>query len=372
MLRDILLLTPVYVTLFWSIVLNFHDVKKNQPKVFLGWFMLAAFLVYLSHFFYFTNNYIAYYYIDSFYILAYLLVYPLYHVYVRLLTVDQHFSLKKHGRFLILPLGVFLFTLSGYLIMGKEEGIQYVRSVLTERDDPVGFQKFMWVLYVVGRLLFLGQVVFYLVLNFKLIKQNNQRLKDYYSNIEMRNLDWLQFFNVSLSLTSIGSFLLAVIGRNYFMQNDLLLMAPSIVFSIMLFSIGLLGEGQNASYTESIEIDEPEIEPSVSQLKSKMEALFEDQKIHKNPNLKIWDIASMLGTNRTYVSRLINNVYSRHFSAHVNFYRVREAKQLISSERVLSNQQIAELSGFGSVNSLNRAFLNHEGVTVNQFRNSVR
>lgn len=372
MLKEILLLTPVYVTLFWGIVLNFHNAKKHQPKVFLGWFMLFAFGVYLSHFFYFTNNYFAYYYIDSFYILAYLLVYPLYHIYVRLLTIDQYFSVKKHGRFLILPLCMFLFTLGGYLAMGKAEGIEYVRSVLIEGNDPVGTQKFMWFLFVTGRVVFLAQVLFYLVLNFKLIKQNDQRLKDYYSDIEMRNLDWLQFFNISLSLTSFGGFLLAIIGRNYFMQNDLLLIIPSLVFSIMLFSIGLLGISQNASHTDQYDTDEPEIEQSVSLLKSKLEALFNEQKIHKNPNLKIWDLTSMLGSNRTYVSRLINNVYNRNFSTHVNYYRVGEAKQLIDSGRALSNQQIAELSGFGSVNSLNRAFLSHEGVTVNQFRNNVR
>jgi len=39
----------MYVTLFWAVILLLTKRKKNLAKYFLGVFMVAAFLVYLSH-----------------------------------------------------------------------------------------------------------------------------------------------------------------------------------------------------------------------------------------------------------------------------------------------------------------------------------
>ena len=307
MFKEIILLNPIYVTIFWAIVLSFQGNKSYIPKVFLGRFMIVASLVYISHFFYFTKNSQLYFYFDSIYTLAYLLVYPLYHIYIRLLTVDVELSFRKHFKFLVAPLLLFVLTLIGYIVMGRDEGMQYVNDVLFSNNKPQGFQRIMYVIMVVGRVTFLLQTIIYLTISFILIRKNNLRLLDYYSNTEDRQLNWVQFFNICFALTSIFSAILAALGRNFFLESPMLLVFPSIVFSVMLFFVGLLGSKQKAIVTELIYSPElfEEGKPPV-RFKAKLEDLFNNEKIYKNPELTIWDVSSMLGTNRTYVSKVID------------------------------------------------------------------
>jgi AraC-like DNA-binding protein len=368
-MTNILLFNPIYVTLFWAISLSFKDRRTHEPKRFLGIFMLVASLVYISHYFYFTKNFAVYLYFDSIYTLAYLLVYPMYHIYVRLLTVDYKFSIRKHYPYLIAPIVISIFTFMGYIILGKEGGLRFVKHILMDGEVPSGFFEPMYILFILGRITFLFQTFFYLILSFKLIKQNNRRMLEYYSNTEDRQLNWLQFFNICFAITSFSGAALAAVGRNFFLNNQILLIIPSVVFTILLFFIGLLGNTQKAIFTEIESAPESQDEGKINpQLKTKLDELFEREKIYKNQDLKIWDVSSMLGTNRTYVSRIINKEYNRNFCAHVNFYRIQHAKQLIGSNPNLNNEQIAELSGFGSLNSFYRAFQASEEVSLGQYR----
>ncbi len=401
MIKIILLLNPVYVTLFWALVLTFQNRKQQVPKLFLGRFMFVAFIIYLSHLFYFTGRLEVYYYLDSIYTLASLMVYPLYHIYVRLLTVDKWLSVNKHGIYLIIPLMVFIMHLTGYLLMEREEAMHYLTMVLPGVISGEGVSGYMEIVYSVFRIVFILQVFFYLYLNYMLIFQYNSRLKDFYSNLENRSLKWVQFFNFSLALISLASAVAAAFGRDVFAVNELSLAFPSIVFSVMLFLIGLLGNVQRRIELE----EEPEDgvqgigdrnqcgqayeadsglhrkpgmsdsetgatrhENNYDKLKMNMENLFKDETIFRNPDLKIWDVSNMLGTNRTYVSKVINREYGRNFCNHVNHYRVEYAKKIIDKNSQLTNEEIAELSGFGSANSLYRAFLSAEKRSLGDFR----
>jgi len=369
MLKLILLLTPVYVTLFWALVLIFDRSRKHSPKIFLGKFMSVAFIIYLSHFFYFTGQYEIYLYLDSIYTMASLSVYPLYYIYVRMLTVDSGFSPSVHLKYLALPAAVFLLHLTGYLIMDKSDAIYYLSTVLPGVYPGQYITGYMKIIYNLFRIVFIFQAIIYLYMNYRLISSHNEKLQELYSNIERRNLDWVQFFNFSLAITSVSSVLAVLIGRDMFAASEIHLAVPSVIFSLMLFIIGLLGNTQREVYTEQQNPAEMTVkENPPDRLDKMMEDLFEKRLIFKDTDLKIWDVCNMLGTNRTYVSRIINNYYGRNFCNHVNFYRVEYAKKLIRQNRGLTNQEVAELSGFGSVNSLYRAFTSIENKTVGEFR----
>ena len=381
-LKTILLLNPVYVTLFWAVVLNLHYKVHHAPKAFLGKFMIVAFLVYFAHFLYFSELWAIYTYLDSIYIFASLLVFPLYHIYIRLLTTERKFSMAVHGKYLVFPLMVFLLFLPGVLIMDHEAYTDFLRRVIYDRQPDSGIQQYMFLIYHLARVVFVAQVIWYLYANFRLIIRNNKQLQDFYSNTEDRKLQWVQFFNISLAITSLASIFVALTGRETFFRGDWSLAGPSLVFSLMLFFIGLLGNVQNPVHIHPGK-DEKENLPNLKEeekeeekagfiadprLKKGMEQLFEKEMVFKNQDLKIWDISQMLGTNRTYVSRYINAEYNRNFCNHVNHYRVKYAKKLLADNPALSNEQIAELSGFGSQNSLYRAFQAAEGFTFGHYR----
>lgn len=87
MLRTLLFISPLYVTLFWLIVLNTNADKNSPPRAFLGKFMIFASVVYFSHFLFFASLKELYVWVDAFYQYASLMVYPLYYIYFRLLRV---------------------------------------------------------------------------------------------------------------------------------------------------------------------------------------------------------------------------------------------------------------------------------------------
>jgi AraC-like DNA-binding protein len=371
-------LTPVYVTAFWAIVLNFNHINKHRPKVFLGRFMIVSTILYLSHFYYFTRQLNIYYFLDGFYLMSSLLVFPLYHIYIRLLTTEHKFSFQKHGRFLILPLAVFVFYYPATLMMPPSDHSYFILHIFSFGQMNTGLQQYLFIIYYIARAVFVFQVFFYLYLNFKLITENNKRLEDFYSNTEDRKLVWVQFFNISLAATSLVSIAAALTGREAFASGEYSLAGPSVVFSSMLFILGLLGNRQNSVYINMEEAEHVSDKDNLkytdieAKIRMDLDELMNKKQIFKNPDLKIWDLSKMLGTNRTYISRFINNEYDHNFNNHINLYRVNFAKNKLLEDPGLSNEQLSEMAGFGSVSSLYRAFQAAEGKSFSVFRKAIR
>lgn len=374
MLTYILLLNPVYVTLFWIVVLNLYPRKGNEPKRFLGKFMIVAFVVYISHMFFFLELNHLYIWIDSFYYFASLAVFPLYYIYVLLLVRDRRFSWRLHGRYLIIPAAIFVLIAVGYIRMNDETQMNYVTLVqhgISSAGNGIGYMK---VIALLAKIVFIAQVIVYVILSYMIIGRHNSEISEYYSAPESRRLGWVQIFNMSFFLVAAASAVAAVIGRENFQGSDLYLLGPSLVFSILLFTIGLLGNTQRAVHIIVPEASNGQItEESVPvKLKEDLTELFEKEKIYLDKDLKIWDVSGHLGTNRTYVSRIINKEFGQNFSTFVNGYRVVHAKALLTSGKNYSVEEIADLSGFGSVNSLYRAFVSVEKISLREYRNTVR
>jgi len=115
MFKDLIIYTPMYVTLFWAMVLLSSKRSTNLAKHFLGVFMILTFFVYLSHAVYFKKYSEIFFYFDTLYNFASLSVYPLYFWYIKLLTVDTRINLKNLRLFL--PALLFgLATLVTYLV----------------------------------------------------------------------------------------------------------------------------------------------------------------------------------------------------------------------------------------------------------------
>src|SRR5690554_3931861 len=140
----------------------------------------------------------------------------------------------------------------------------------------------------------------------------------------------------------------------------------------MLFVIGWLGNIQRAVLIDGGDLirgsvkagleDEPE--PNhLADIRNRLVQIFEEGKIFLNKDLTIWEVSRVLGTNRTYVSSVINNDFKQNFSSFVNSYRAKHAQKLLANNPEISKQDLAEMSGFGSLASMRRA-LHHEQTTT--------
>lgn len=98
---------------------------------------------------------------------------------------------------------------------------------------------------------------------------------------------------------------------------------------------------------------------------------MEVQQMYKDPSITLDILAKAVGTNRTYLSVLINSRMKRGFSEYVNFYRIREAKRMLKdtdSKIALISQEV----GFGTQQSFYTAFRNAEQLTPAQYRKAAR
>lgn len=91
--------------------------------------------------------------------------------------------------------------------------------------------------------------------------------------------------------------------------------------------------------------------------------LFERDKIYRNTDVKIINIAIMLGTNKTYLSRALNTRVGKNFCQFVNFYRVREICQLYIEDTTRDIKDLSERCGFSSPSNFSIVFKYSTGFT---------
>ena len=96
--------------------------------------------------------------------------------------------------------------------------------------------------------------------------------------------------------------------------------------------------------------------------------LMEDQKQFLNSDLKLQDVADLLGTNRTYLTNNIKAATGQTFTQYVNTYRVEYAKELLSSHPDEKISAIWAESGFATESSFFRTFKAVTGTTPSEWK----
>ncbi len=106
----------------------------------------------------------------------------------------------------------------------------------------------------------------------------------------------------------------------------------------------------------------------------KLDQIMHKEKIYKDPDLKLADLASAIGTSAHTLSYLFNQYLERNYYDYINDYRIDEFKRLVNendySKYTLS--ALAELCGFSSRASFFRYFKKSTGITPNEYINNKR
>jgi AraC-like DNA-binding protein len=382
-IRAIIVLTPIYVALFWAIVFLTGRYQANKPRFILGIFMAVVAMVYTTHAIFFLDLKELYLKLDSLYLFSGLSVYPLYYIYVRLLTCDP--ELRRVHLLHFLP-AILLGT--GLLITGilskEADKMFYYQRVLIDYKWPgsaaPNMLKTLSAVYFSSRVVFGIQALVYLILGYQLTRKYDKRIANFYSNLEGRELVWVKLLTVTFLITTIVSTVANILGRGSFLENKWSLALPSLVFSSLFFIIGLQGSKQNFTVKvleedEGKDVDPPASRKSRSQLRSEklkkeLIKLLEEEKIYLNPELKITELCRLLNTNRTYLSVFINQEFKLSFNDLINRHRVKHAVLMLKTDtnNHFSLYDIAIASGFGSVSSFSRVFKKNTGVTVSHFK----
>lgn len=120
--------------------------------------------------------------------------------------------------------------------------------------------------------------------------------------------------------------------------------------------------------TPVADIDEPTTEPQGDNpLMTSICELMEQQKVFRNAELKVSDVASALGTNTRYVTECIKASRNQTFSQFVNSYRVSHAQQLLRQNPDIKLTEVSFESGFSNERSFFRTFKTITGMTAREW-----
>lgn len=88
-----------------------------------------------------------------------------------------------------------------------------------------------------------------------------------------------------------------------------------------------------------------------------------DQQLFLQPQLTITEVADRMGTNKTYISRLVNNSYHMPFPDLINALRVNYTQRYLINHHNATQAEVAKACGFTSASALNNTFKKVTGMT---------
>lgn len=92
----------------------------------------------------------------------------------------------------------------------------------------------------------------------------------------------------------------------------------------------------------------------LDRLERELRVLVEEGELFLNPNLTMTELAVQLKTNRSYLSQVFRNRFHSFFYGYINRLRIRYAIRYAREHPEATRRDIASMSGFGSVRTMNR------------------
>lgn len=206
-----------------------------------------------------------------------------------------------------------------------------------------------------------------LFVSIHLIGAYNRQLKSRFSYQENINLHWLRGILFGF-LTILVVWALTAVERQDYADN--IYMVCSLVLWMTLSYFLYRHESVIDELTDTETADEPlvdETERERGTIACEVQRLFYNDRLYLNPKLKLSDVATMVGTNRTYLSRYFNRENGQTFYDYVNKLRISHAEHLLQTTN-LPLMLVAEQSGFNSLSTFRRVFSTYHDCSPAEFR----
>ena len=373
MIKIIALLSILFISLYGAIFLFATSNKKFKNRFFLGLFFFNSFLIFIGHFLSFNEYWNAFRYFDFIFLGALLGFYPLYYLYIYSAFSFNIVATKKIHHFLpsiFVTILMFIVT----FLTSRENYQLYMNNNLhginTLNTEAIRLSY----IYNGARIFYVGQILFYNFLTIRFLILAKNKMDNFFSNIEKFQLQYFYIINISfILLMTIPGFYVTIIGRTPLNENDIQLLFICTLFTLLYIILAIIGLRQIPVQINLLNKEESPNSPQSSQteltiIEENLLVYFKSEKPWLDPNLNIMQVAKHIGTNRSYISNIINERIGCNFNQFVNSYRINEAKTLLNQTPELAISEISELAGFGSVNTFIRIFKNTEHKTPAKFK----
>ncbi|QHT68559.1 helix-turn-helix transcriptional regulator [Rhodocytophaga rosea] len=300
-------------------------------------------------------------------------------------------SLTEHWYQPMLP-GLFSEILGGFLFLYGPLMLLYVKSLLGEslslRNSIGHFAGFG--LYILGLLagyllieiereiaeLVLAHILFIHLLYYSFLTLNRIHLesrKEAFS-VTYTILNWLKAFTGTLAAIYLVAFIgmyLRIMGLS---ASNWILFAVQTGCVLVVYGFSywsLVQPEASRKQKEEVKYAHSGLsEPDQQILLNRILAFFTEHKPYFQPTFTLDQFARNMGTNRFYISQVINERTGKNFSDFLNAYRIEEAKRILTDPKKSHYSVVGAgyEAGFNSKTAFNTAFKKLTGYTPGEFR----
>lgn len=351
---------PLAVCAFWSvaIALNLWEQGNRAARRQLLWWAITATLLYAGHFVFFNRMTSEIPASDTIYVVCNLLVFPLYLHYITMLTQG---TVSRSQRWLtVLPpviIGIIVATV--YVMMSDDESRQFVDTYLYN-DSIVGLSGQTLVQAVVhqlAKILFAIGLLIVLFVAIRRIRRYNRLIDSIYADNDDKRLYGITTILILMVLTGILSFVANAVGRFVFLSSEIPFAVLACFFCSLLYMLCYRGFVQQFSFADISREECEETADNVPQESySNLLQRIDDERLYLQPGLTLAELAQQLGTNRTMLSKLVNEETGMPFAEFINRKRIAYVRKLEREHPELRKEELAEQAGYTSMRSFYRNY----------------
>lgn len=304
---------------------------------------------------------------------------PFLFLYTTVLT-NQSQSKKKHLLHFI-PFVLTLFSLLPFFILSSQQ------KIVVYQNEGAEYAVLMAVIY--SGILLSG--LFYTSISLLKLEKHRRTIAEQFSFTEKINLKWLTYLVAGSSIIWV----LVVFSDDQYIFSTVVI----YVLFIGYFGIKQVGIFTNRTHLESetsitLPTHEPIInsqlneEPETEKIKyeksgltqadlqtihNNLKEVMQNEKLFKNPELTLADLAQKINTHANTLSQVINSIEQKTFYDYINLQRIEEFKKVVL---LTQNQKFTLLSlafecGFNSKTSFNRNFKKATDLSPTEYLKQV-
>ncbi len=293
---------------------------------------------------------------------------PALFIYTKSLTDQSYRFTRIEWMHFVLPLLEFIYYRTSYFRNGA---ISLSEGAVTQENYI--YQIVQW-----GGLV---SLIIYLLLTVRLLLKYKKWLKDRFSNLQNRELDWLEkpvilylvFCIIWIPTRSIDILFFSETLRNYYFNLGFLSLA------MITFWIGFKGyittHISSAGFVDNVKVSPKAdvIDPDLPIIAKDLEEQMLSNAHYLDKDLSLNTFAKLTGYSQKEISKALNSCLKLSFHEFVNNYRVDAFKKNLEKKQFehLSLLGLALESGFGSKSSFNLVFKSNTGITPKKFKEQL-
>jgi AraC-like DNA-binding protein len=213
------------------------------------------------------------------------------------------------------------------------------------------------VVHQLAKCLFAIGLLVVLFVGIRHIRRYNRLIDSIYADNDDKRLYGITTILLLMVLTGILSFAVNAVGRFVFLSSEIPFVLLACFFSGLLYMLCYRGFVQHFSFTDiAREECEETTETTPQEGYSYLLQKIDDERLYLQPGLTLAELAQQLGTNRTMLSKLVNEKTGMPFAEFINRKRIAYVRRLENEHPELRKEDLAEQAGYTSMRSFYRNY----------------